>query len=354
VLSTLTGAILFCVESGQVLPRWFILRKIAIVIGSAAGIYLYLWGAIYRMASWGPDRIPAAYFAFAAPSTAQIILLVPLALCALLFIRVLRDYTLRENEQYLILVMLALVLFTWFGVANYVIYAHNPDTFAVDKELLNELSISQEREWKLMLSEAQENVEACDIILQALRAGQEKDLKALVSSNDYRLQLPQPPATIDVHLALDPDEDEHLPRAVYRVTAKAANRTVLITRDEGILRGSPGGFSLGMHLYFEKNASVAELIQLFQRHKEWEIANWITPMQRTIARRPVPLTLFLYQALMDTVGANPKYFSPKTFSSRAIAFIYAFFKLVFFGMVITVFAKQLASGAATKADASAK
>jgi hypothetical protein len=93
---------------------------------------------------------------------------------------------------------------------------------------------------------------------------------------------------------------------------------------------------------FDKGVPKSWLVNLFMSKEAYERTNWILPMKRGILRRPVGLGLFLYQAMMDTLGASPKYFTPSAASSRALAFAYAFCKFLFFGIVITTFGKQLA------------
>src|ERR1700720_4648535 len=119
-------------QDRQILPRWFVLRKLIRVVSLLALIYILIYGGIARMSFLDSSRIPAAYFAFAVPSAAELVLLVPFTLFALGLIALLRNHALLESEQYLILVTLALVLSTWFGVANYAIYMLRPDAFSVD------------------------------------------------------------------------------------------------------------------------------------------------------------------------------------------------------------------------------
>ena len=68
----------------------------------------------------------------------------------------------------------------------------------------------------------------------------------------------------------------------------------------------------------------------------------------------VPMTLFVYQAAMDALGASPGYFNPSSFLTRLMAFLYAFLKYIYFGVFVSVVAKGFVSPTAKANDEGSK
>lgn len=341
-------------QAERILPRWSVLRKIGRLVGLGCFLYAMAVGFFYRMAMEGNQTAPAAYWAFSWPSLEQLSLLGIFVLITIGLFSLLRDATLPllNGEQYLILVLIAVSLSIWFGAANYLIYARNADAFAVDKDLAEKLRSTQEAQWQEKLIEARQTIAGCERVLRALRTEPDAELRATQLGVDgYRIVLKSAPVTIDISLGPDPLEDGHFPTAVFRVVATLNGDRIAVDRFQGFLaqRGVSRWSSLGPRLYNASVAPKAALMQIFEDESRWQVNNWLSPMQKPISRRAAPLSLFLYQSAMDTLGASPKYFTPVAFTAKAIALLYAFLKLIFFGMVISTVAKQLAIQRSNKA-----
>jgi hypothetical protein len=331
-------------ESERILPRWAVLNSIGRVVLIVGVIYVLVVGAFYRMLSNGADFGSAAYRTFVGPPLEQLVLLVALALTAFSLFNILRDppLPLRYGERYIVLVLVALSLSTWFGAANYFIYARNHDAFAIEKDLGDKLRVGQEVQWETQIVAAREAVSGCERVVEALGTEPEAEFRAArVGYLDYQISLHSAPITIDVKLGYDSAEDP-LPTAVHRVVARSKEQVpVVIDRFQGLLKRTDT--PLGAHLLRDGFASKASLVQVFREESKWQIANWLSPPEGSISRRPVPLTLFLYQSAMDTLGAGQKALTPLSFLAKTIGLLYAFLKLIFFGMVIGTVARQLAS-----------
>jgi hypothetical protein len=114
-------------------PRVLVLKKIGLVFGLGSSFFVILFSLIDRFG----ERIPKAYSAFLLPSSAQVVLSLTFLYCCIHLFHLLqnREIVLRESEQYLILILLAVLLSAWFGAGNYAVYFFNPASFAIDKDL---------------------------------------------------------------------------------------------------------------------------------------------------------------------------------------------------------------------------
>ncbi|MBZ5508603.1 MAG: hypothetical protein LAO78_24350 [Acidobacteriia bacterium] len=251
--------------------------------------------------------------------------------------------SLLESETYLVLFTAALCLSTWFGLANYTLYFLDSSSFNADKQLEQVFAESQEREWQQHLTDSARVVRTCEEIVRLLQQEPGEVLQLSKVTHDlYRTDLKG--SDVEISYILFPNWDKFPPPKippgivsyVQSLSAKAGTETISFRLMKGDLDEPYGKYIFHPEIGIPKSL----LIATFREKAKWEYDAWVSPMKSGITRRPIPLSLFLYQAVMDTIGASPKYFSPATFASRLLALVYALCKFVFFGMLVAALMKQ--------------
>jgi hypothetical protein len=251
--------------------------------------------------------------------------------------------SLLESETYVVLFTAAVCLSAWFGLANYTLYFLDGNSFSADKQLEQVFAESQEREWQQRLTDSARIVRTCEDAVRLLQQEPGEVLQLSKVTHDlYRTDLKG--SNVEIGYILFRDWDKFPPPEippgmvsyVESLSAKIGTETISFRLMKGELDAPYGKYILHPEMGIPKSL----LITTFREEAKWEYDAWVSPMKSGITRRPIPLTLFLYQAVMDTVGASPKYFSPANFGSRLLALVYALCKFVFFGMLIAALMKQ--------------
>jgi ABC-type sugar transport system permease subunit len=287
------------------------------------------------------------------PTAREEFLLVPFLLgCAIVMLAVPMGFLvsdwfknrrdLLESETYLILFAVALYVSAWFGLANFTLYFSDKNSFVVDKQLEQGFTESQEKEWQQRLIDSGSIARSCEEMVRLLQQepGEKLELSK-VSHDSYRTVLRGSNAVINY--ILFPGWDKLPPPGIppvylKSISVKIGNQTVSFeARRAELLFPEPIGEFME---HPEGGIAKSFLIATFREKARWEYEFWLNPMNAGIPRRPIPLSLFIYQAVMDTVGAGPKYFIPANFSARLLAFLYAVCKFIFFGMLVAALMKQ--------------
>ena len=319
----------------RVLPRGSILKKLITPFVLCLG-NVSIPIAMVTFSVQNQD-IPKAYTTFWLPSLPLLFFVLSLAAGMFLLIKewFKHRYEFLESEQYLILFSIAVYLSAWFGIANYTVYAINPTAFTVDREMQQQLVDKQEREWQQYLVDSRRIVANCDRVITELQRQPDEITWMRLSPDTYITPLTGTDLSIEYHLPID-WKDHMETGGVDSITAKVGTEVLVTTSLPGIR-----GLELAEGIDKPRKIPRSVVVAAIQEKKRREIDDWVNPLESGIPRRPVPLSLFLYQAVMDTVGASPRYFNPAAFSTRLIAFIYAVCKFVFFGMVVAALMKQL-------------
>lgn len=251
--------------------------------------------------------------------------------------------SLLESETYVVLFTAALCLSAWFGLANYTLYFLDGSSFSADKHLEQVFAELQEREWQQRLSDSARIVRTCEDVVRLLQQEPGEVLQLSKVTHDlYRTDLKGSNVEIDYILLQNWDKfpppviPPGMVSYVESLSAKIGTETISFRLMRGELDAPYGKYISHPEMGIPKSL----LIATFREEAKWEYDAWVIPMKSGITQRPIPLSLFLYQAVMDTVGASPKYFSPANFASRLLALVYALCKFIFFGMLVAALMRQ--------------
>jgi len=258
--------------------------------------------------------------------------------------------SLLESETYLILFTVGIYLSMWFGLANYVSYFVNKDSFSIDKQLEQ----AQETESQQRLGDSVRVARACEEVARLLQQEPRETLQLVkVTHDSYRTVLTGSNAVLD--LVLYHDWDEPHPSSAPTAYVKSFSATVgAQTTSFDAERAQFSWTQLSYLRYLQRPETgipKSLLISTFQERAQWERDFASSGITAGIIHRPIPVSLFLYQAVMDTVGASPKYFTPASFASRLLALVYAVCKFIFFGMLVAALMKQFTSKASKPDEA---
>jgi len=261
--------------------------------------------------------------------------------------------SLLESETYLILFIVAIYLSMWFGLANYLLYFLNKDSFNIDKQLEQ----AQETESQQRSGDSVRLARACEEVARLLQQEPGETLQLVkVTHDSYRTVLTG--SNVVIGLALFPDWDKlpppHAPPAyVKSFSATVGAETISFDAERSVFSGAQVSYIKYIE-HPETGIPRSLLISTFEEKARWERAFALNPLKVGITSRPIPVSLFLYQAVMDTVGASPKYFTPASFASRLLALVYAVSKFIFFGMLVAALMKQFTDKASKPDDKASK
>ena len=254
-----------------------------------------------------------------------------------------RDFT--EPEHIIILLVVAIYSSMIFGAINYGLYRVNNSFFSVDETIAKS-------EYKKYLLSQQQRIEESKRVVE----GSKKLISELMklertsftkSSYSY---WPNPRKyTFDTNIQgvsiyfVEFTESE-TPVTHYSVEADVWGQKIVINPEAQIK-------ALDLRPFMKDQITRDDLVKVFQYQAEWEYSNIILPLEKQLksvqesgdAAFSVPMTLFVYQAAMDALGASPKYFNPSSFLTRLMAFLYAFLKYIYFGVFVSVVAKRFTS-----------
>ena len=254
-----------------------------------------------------------------------------------------RDFT--EPEHILILLVIAIYSSMIFGALNYWLYRSNKSSFSVDETI-------GKSEYKKYLLSQQQRVEES----KRLAEGSEKLVSELnklertsFTKSRYSYWYSNPQKYIfDTNIEgvsiywVQETAQGDPPVIFWTVEADAWGQKLVINPEAQL--GPPGVIEPF------KNDTITrdDLVKAFQYQADWERNNIISPLEDQLKKAQelgdeafsVPMTLFLYQAAMDALGASPGYFKPASFLTRLMAFLYAFLKYIYFGVFVSVVAKS--------------
>ena len=256
-----------------------------------------------------------------------------------------RDFT--EPEHILILLVIAIYSSMIFGALNYLLYRSDRGSFSVDE------SIGKSEYKKYLLSQQQRVEESKRVaegseklVLELTKLERTSFTKARYSywfSNPKRYIFDTNIEGVSIYL-VETTMNGDQPMTYFTVEADAWRQKLIIDPDAQL--GPPGIIEPFMNDTITRD----DLVKAFQYLADWERNNIISPLEDQVKRAQelgdaafsLPMTLFLYQAAMDALGASPGYFNPSSFLTRLIAFLYAFLKYIYFGVFVSVVAKSFA------------
>lgn len=269
-----------------------------------------------------------------------------------------RDFT--EPEHIFILLVIAIYSSMIFGAINYSLYRVDKSSFSVDeriakKEYNKYLLSNQQR-----LDEAKRVADGSDKIIAELTKLERTTFKR--SGNNYFFSNPKkytfdtniPGVTI--YYVETTTSSEGASVTDYTLEADAWGQRLVIEPEAQL------GPREILKPFTNDTVTRDDLVKAFHYQADWERKSIISPLEVQLksaqesgeAGFPVPMTLFVYQAAMDALGASPQYFNPSSFLTRLMAFLYAFLKYIYFGVFVSVVAKGFVAPTAKANDEAAK
>jgi hypothetical protein len=264
-----------------------------------------------------------------------------------------RDFT--ESEHILILLVIAIYSSMIFGTLNYWLYRSDQSSFSVDENVAKS-------EYKKVLLSQQQRVDASKrlaetsekLVLELTKLERTSFTKSRYSywfSNPQRYIFDTNIEGVSIYLVEETIGSE-TPITYWTVEVDAWQQKLIIDPDAQL---GPYGI---IKPFMNDTITRDDLVKAFQHQADWERNNIISPLEDQVKRAQelgdgafsLPMTLFLYQAAMDAVGASPGYFNPASFLTRLMAFLYAFLKYIYFAVFVSVIAKSFAYPTAKATD----
>src|SRR5579862_1040246 len=178
----------------KVLPRWSILRSLA------KPFVLWTVSCGFLSANLLINYRPTARSVFQFPSVPLVVYIASLAIPVWFL---LRDWAkmrseLFESETYLVLFCTAVYLSAWFGIANYVIYVADSNSFIIDQKLEQTLTSAQEQQWQQRLNESTRLIHNCETLVRLLQQEPGEQLSLFRLTHDsYQTTLKASDVVID-------------------------------------------------------------------------------------------------------------------------------------------------------------
>jgi hypothetical protein len=235
---------------------------------------------------------------------------------------------------------------------NYALYLQNQEAFLIDRSLQESFvsQIHRERIKNLISSRCTAEIWD-DIADRTANLSQNSFTKSRVSywfgPLKYQLDFPINDAKItltDVPSITFPNYHS-LP--VYILDAYVGKEHVTVSSEKC------NNLILDLQLLAESDTPIRkdDLVRVLRSAAVWERTNWVKPLEQDIESEKkgvtLPLSLFLYQGMMDAMGSSPKHFVPANGITRGIALCSAFIKFAFFGLLLSLLSKHWAQATTT-------